>query len=316
MSPVTPIVLHRLIAYLFGTGVALLSQLTISREADAPPVPVPPSNLLTPNGSLGNASAGYVEHRTEGVKPSGLLIINADDWGRDRETTNRIQDCLVRKTVSSVSAMMFMEDSERAASLARAHNVDAGLHLNLTSPFTASNCPPALAQKQQELAAHLMGHKLAQTMFYPGLMRTFQYVVTAQIDEFTRLYGKAPERIDGHHHMHLCANIVLGGLLPTGTIVRRNFSFQSGEKSWGNRLYRQSVDRMLARNHKVVDFFYSLPPLEPADRLKRIFSLSNRFVIEVETHPVNPGEYKFLAEGEIFRQFGDLTIAPRFGAAL
>src|ERR1700758_5164513 len=46
---------------------------------------------------------------------SGILIINADDWGRDHETTQRILECTLRGTVSSASAMVFMEDSERAA---------------------------------------------------------------------------------------------------------------------------------------------------------------------------------------------------------
>src|SRR5580704_8891452 len=64
----------------------------------------------------------------------GLLILNADDWGRDRETTERIFDCVRRGTVSSVSAMVFMQDSERAAGIAREANVDAGLHMNFTTP--------------------------------------------------------------------------------------------------------------------------------------------------------------------------------------
>jgi hypothetical protein len=40
----------------------------------------------------------------------GLLIINADDWGRDAHTTDNILDCALRGTISSVSAMLFMED--------------------------------------------------------------------------------------------------------------------------------------------------------------------------------------------------------------
>jgi len=49
----------------------------------------------------------------------GLLVINADDWGRDRTTTDKILECTNVGTVSSVSAMVFMEDSERAAALSR-----------------------------------------------------------------------------------------------------------------------------------------------------------------------------------------------------
>lgn len=73
----------------------------------------------------------------------GVVAINADDWGRDANTTDRILECVQGCVVSSVSAMVFMEDSERAAHAAREHHVDAGLHLNFTTPFTASR--PALA---------------------------------------------------------------------------------------------------------------------------------------------------------------------------
>jgi len=106
--------------------------------------------------------------------------------------------------------------------------------------------------------------------------------------------------------------VLLGGLLPPGTLVRRNFSFQPGERGFCNRLYRQAVDRMLSQRHRLVDFFFSLPPLEHPGRLPRIFSLARQFVVEVETHPVHPDEYRLLAEGELFRQAGGVRIAPRF----
>jgi hypothetical protein len=109
--------------------------------------------------------------------------------------------------------------------------------------------------------------------------------------------------------MHLSSNVLLGGLLPAGTTVRRSFSFQPGEKGFTNRLYRHCVDRMLARRHRLADFFFSLPPLEPAERLRRIAALSRDAVVELETHPVRPDEYRFLMNGEIFRLTDDLQIA-------
>ncbi len=243
---------------------------------------------------------------------TGVLIINADDWGRNRETTDRISECVLRGTVSSVSAMVFMEDSERAATVAQERGIDTGLHLNLTTSFSAPGVRALLAQHQEKLAKYLLRHRLAQAIFHPGLMRSFDYVVAAQIEEFSRLHGTMPDRIDGHHHMHLCANVLRAKLLPEGTIVRRNFSFQPGEKSFFNRRYRQIVDRRLARRHRHTDFFFSLPPLEPPARLQRIFSLARQSAVELETHPVNSDEYKFLMEGEIFRWVGDCPIASGF----
>ncbi|HET9180150.1 MAG TPA: ChbG/HpnK family deacetylase [Terriglobia bacterium] len=247
---------------------------------------------------------------------SRLLIINADDWGRDHLTTNRTLECVLRGAVSSVSAMVFMQDSERAAGVARTRRIDAGLHLNLTTPFSSPRCPDDLAARQEKVAAYLSRNRYAQAIFNPWLAASFGYVVKAQIEEYCRLYGTQPERIDGHHHMHLCANVLWSGLLPYGITVRRSFSFKIGEKSLWNRGYRQATDRRLARRHRVTDFFFSLAPLEPLDRLQRIFSLARRHVVEVETHPVNEEEYRFLAGGEIFRHAGDQQIASRYLARL
>jgi len=241
--------------------------------------------------------------------------MNADDWGRDRETTERTGKCVLRGTVSSVSAMVFMEDSERAAAMALERGIDAGLHLNLTTSFSAAGRRARLVERQQDLARYLGRHRLAQVVFHPGLVQSFEYVVAAQLEEFRRLYGAEPERVDGHHHMHLCANVLLGGLLPPGLLVRRNFSFQPGERSVCNRFYRRGVDRMLARRYRLVDFFFSLPPLDPPGRVQRIFSLAREFVVEVETHPVQAEEYGFLTGEEIFRLSDGVRIAAPSAAA-
>jgi predicted glycoside hydrolase/deacetylase ChbG (UPF0249 family) len=247
-----------------------------------------------------------------GASAGGSLIINADDWGRTRETTDRTLECSERGWISSVSAMVFMEDSERAGDLARERGISAGLHLNFTTPFSAENCPAKLQEHQQRIAQRLLRHRFAPVVFYPDLIRSFEYVVSAQCDEFDRLYGGVPQRLDGHHHLHLCTNVLLGHLLPAGTVVRRNFSFVPGEKSFANRLYRRAIDRLLSRRHVVTDFFFSILPLAPEERLDCIFSLARRFVVEVETHPVNPEEYHFLAEGGISRQISGCEIASCF----
>jgi predicted glycoside hydrolase/deacetylase ChbG (UPF0249 family) len=241
----------------------------------------------------------------------GSLIVNADDWGSDRDTTDRTLDCILEGAVSSVSAMVFMKDSERAAEIARARGIDAGLHLNLTTPFSAKDVPARLNAHMQRISSYLRRHRLAQTVFHPGLAGSFRYVVAAQREEFERLYGQAPCRIDGHHHMHLCANVLLGRLLPAGTVVRREFTFNRGEKSVLNCLYRQAINRLLARRHGLTDFFYTLLPLDH-ERLGAIFATAKDSIVEVETHPVNGEEYRFLTEGAIFRCAAGVPVARRY----
>ena len=244
----------------------------------------------------------------------GVLIINADDWGIDRYTTDRTLECIRCRSVSSVSAMVFMEDSERAAALAREHGIDAGLHLNLSAAFTARGVAAPLVEHQERVIRHLRRHRFAQVLPHPGLARSFDYVVKAQLAEFGRLFGGGPDRIDGHHHMHLCANVVMGELLPRGSVVRRNFSFQAGEKGLANRLYRRMIDARLQRRHPLLDYFFNLSPIEPKERLQRIFSLARDSSVEVETHPAGSEEHRFLTSGEVQRRAGDVPIATRFEA--
>jgi predicted glycoside hydrolase/deacetylase ChbG (UPF0249 family) len=246
------------------------------------------------------------------VSSGNSLIVNADDWGRDTETTDRILECVTTGTVSSTSAMVFMVDSERAGDLARGRGVDCGLHLNFTMPFSAPDCPSSLREHQGRVIHYLRRNRLAPRVYHPGLASSFQYVAAAQSDEFERIFGSKPRRLDGHHHMHLCANVLFGRLLPAATIVRRNFSFRPGEKSWINRLYRRATDRMLAKRHKLTDYFFSLPPLEPQSRIDEMFSIARRAIVEVETHPVNPEEYRFLTSGEILHRTRGLQIARGF----
>jgi len=247
--------------------------------------------------------------RRDSPAPSGRLIINADDWGRDGRTTDMIADCVSKGAVSSVSAMVFMEDSERAAAIARDRGIDAGLHLNFTTPFSSAS-RARLAERQRVVGRFLRSHRLAQALFHPGLVRTFAEVVGAQTDEYHRLYRADPPRFDGHHHMHLCANVLLQGLLPHGAAVRRSFSFQPGEKGRVNRLYRRCVDRWLIRSrYRLTDFFFSIAPLAPAGRLERLIRLSDDYVVELETHPADDDEYRFLTGGGLSRTLGTARIS-------
>lgn len=233
-------------------------------------------------------------------RDSGCIVVNADDWGRDSKTTQRALECIWKGSVSSVSAMVYMADSHRAADVAADNSIDAGLHLNLTDEFTDEAAPQSLRSHHEKIARYLRSGRFAQCLFHPGLTQSFEYVVRAQLDEFTRRYGAPPQRIDGHHHMHLCSNVAASSLLPRGTVVRRNFSFRPGEKSLANRLYRKAQDRLVGRRHYLMDYFFSIQPIE-AKRLEDIMALGRHSLVEIETHPINRDEYETLTSGDLSR---------------
>lgn len=62
-----------------------------------------------------------------------MIIVNADDWGRSRSETDAALFCYRKGRITSVSAMVFMEDSDRAADLAKDEGIDVGVALEFES---------------------------------------------------------------------------------------------------------------------------------------------------------------------------------------
>jgi chitin disaccharide deacetylase len=223
-----------------------------------------------------------------------MLIINADDYGRSPSETNAALQCFQLRRITSATAMVFMADSSRAAELARGTGLDLGLHLNLSQPFTGEVGDPILCEYHERVVRFITSSKYSLCLYNPVLRQQFRYVFRAQYDEFVRLYGRRPSHIDGHHHTHLCTNMLVDGIIPAQERVRRSFSFRPGEKDPLNRAYRRLVDWSLARRYRLTDFFFSLQQSLQNNRLVRVFELAKTQVVELMTHPVNPAEYAYL----------------------
>jgi chitin disaccharide deacetylase len=237
-----------------------------------------------------------------------MLIINADDFGRSAAETDAAIECHRERRITSVSAMVFMEDSERAARLAKENELDVGLHINFTQPFTGATQPAKLGEYHRRTIRYLMGNKYAQLVYNPFLRREFAYSYEAQAAEFVRLWGRSPSHIDGHHHMHLCANMLLSKVVPPGTKMRRNFSFWPGEKSLLNRSYRALVDCWLARNYRLPDYFFDLTQCMREKKLDRVAALAKTNNVELMTHPIVRAEAESLMSDEILVMLQGLKV--------
>jgi predicted glycoside hydrolase/deacetylase ChbG (UPF0249 family) len=246
-----------------------------------------------------------------------MLIINADDWGRSRIETDVALQCYKKGRITSVSAMVFMEDSERAAEIAKQNQIDVGLHLNFSERFTGENHPGTLGGYHQRIVRFLTRSKYSQLLYNPFLQRGFAYSCEAQAKEFVRLYGKSPSHIDGHHHMHLCANLLFSKSIPVGTKMRRNFSFWPGEKSALNRAYRRLVDGWLTRKYRLPDYFFDLTQSIREKKLERVAALAKSGDVELMTHPNLPSEMKFLMSDEMDVLLGGIEVGTfaRLGLA-
>ncbi len=227
-----------------------------------------------------------------------MIIINADDWGRCRLETDAALHFFLARRITSVSGMVYMADSVRAAELARNAGMDVGLHLNLTQRFDQNGVPAGLVSDHNRIASFLSRNRYAQTLYHPALRRSFRSVYEAQATEFERLYGDPPSRIDGHRHMHLASNMVIDGIIPRGQCVRRSFSFWPGEKSVVNRAYRWLVDWRLSSRYRTTDYFFALSQHVQPDRLWRLSRLARGATVELMTHPADPAEYALLASDQ------------------
>jgi predicted glycoside hydrolase/deacetylase ChbG (UPF0249 family) len=223
-----------------------------------------------------------------------MIIVNADDWGRSPAETNAAAECIRAGRITSVTAMVFMRDSERAAELAKGLNAGVGLHLNLSQTFTADAGQAMLSERHGRIVRFLTFNKFALLMYNPFLRSSFEYVYEAQIQEFCRLYGRPPSHIDGHHHKHLCTNMLVDRIIPEEERVRRNFHYVPGQKSRINRMYRRTVDRVLARRYRVTDYLFSLSETLESIHLESVFRLARTSTVELMTHPVSVRERAYL----------------------
>jgi len=223
-----------------------------------------------------------------------MLIVTADDYGKTRQATDNISKCFLGRKITSASAMVFMGDSERAAEMALQTGLEVGLHLNFTQPFSAGDLPLKLCEHQNRVGSYLAKHKLAQVLYNPLLADSFHSLFLAQREEFMRLYGKVPDFVNGHHHMHLCANVLASKMIPNGAQVRRTFTFYPGEKNPFNLLYRHILDIWISRRFISTNCFFSIAPVQNHERLQNIVKRAAKETIEIEVHPEYFEEIEFL----------------------
>ena len=227
-----------------------------------------------------------------------MLIVTADDYGREQAATDSILLCGSRNRITSASAMVFMQDSERAAALARDSPIEFGLHLNFTEPLNGASVPRPLRLHHDRVRRFLTRHKLAPVLYNPQLQHSFRILFKAQCAEYERLYHLPPLFYNGHHHMHLCANVLLGGLMLRSSRIRNSFSFEAGEKGVFNRAYREIVRRWIRTRYTSTDSFYSIKPAHDLKRLRRLIERSHTEVVEIEAHPETADEATLLLGAE------------------
>jgi hypothetical protein len=237
-----------------------------------------------------------------------MLIVNADDLGLNRIATDNALSCFLKGRISSATAMVFMEDSERAARIVKTSGIDVGLHINFIEGFSAKSTPGRLRESQERLSRFLKKSKYALLVYNPFLRNDFQYVYQAQFDEFIRIFDRSPSHLDGHQHMHLASNMILDCIVQHGSRIRRSFSFYPGEKNIFNRSYRYAVDWLLLKRYSITDYFFALSQNMTINRLERLIQLAKESRVELMAHPEVVDEFTFLISDKYWQAISKVKL--------
>jgi predicted glycoside hydrolase/deacetylase ChbG (UPF0249 family) len=162
------------------------------------------------------------------------LIVNADDFGLTEGVSRGILRAhhlgLVTSTTVLASLPRQVElDAEASAS----RDLGLGLHLNLTwgRPVSPAETVPSLVDAEGRF-----GHDLAilRERARPDDVRREG---EAQIEAFTRRFGRAPTHLDSHHHVHRLPRVmdaVVGVALAARLPVRsQDTGFRDGLRRHG-----------------------------------------------------------------------------------
>jgi predicted glycoside hydrolase/deacetylase ChbG (UPF0249 family) len=235
---------------------------------------------------------------------SGLLIVNADDWGGERRSTEAIQEAFDAGRVTSTTAMVYMEDSERAAEIARGEKLPVGLHLNLTQPFTGADAPPPVRERQRQVAATFLGHgpdgqpgtaRLRRWLYDPRVARLVGDALRDQLERFEALYGGPPTHFDGHNYVDTTPNVFLSRALPRGAKMRNTldrYPFATGPGAIARELRQQLRGRRFRSTRYVVH----ISDLDLPDDPRLAHAATDP--VEVICHPDNPAEMERLMSDE------------------
>jgi predicted glycoside hydrolase/deacetylase ChbG (UPF0249 family) len=224
----------------------------------------------------------------------GLLIVNADDWGYDEATTSAIADCHRAGGLTSTTAMMFMEGSELAASVAGRHpTLGVGLHLNLYEQYSDPSVRTSVRDRQRRLVDYFQHARLRRWVYDPRVRDQVDRIIADQLERFVELYGRMPTHVDGHHHSHMAANVLLSRSLPRGTAIRNALSDAHLAMPLRGAL-RRARGRLLFSRFTTTDYFFSIatvwPALEGPPPMEKL-ELARRASVEVMVHPAFPHEY-------------------------
>lgn len=230
------------------------------------------------------------------ISDAKILIVNADDFGHDRDATDLTMECFAAGRLSSATAMVHMEDSERSAALAREGGLPTGLHLNFTEPFSSGRVPGEAKERQAQICRALGARlRFRSWSFDPRIARLVEDGIRDQLEQFEELFGGPPTHVDGHEHVQVCPNVTRAASLRVTKLRNALWSWPSERSAMAAA--RAARRFLTARRFITTRYFLDISQLGLVDGTAHAalrVGLSRSASVEVMCHPAFDHELEAL----------------------
>ncbi|HSR75105.1 MAG TPA: ChbG/HpnK family deacetylase [Xanthobacteraceae bacterium] len=158
---------------------------------------------------MGDAAARTQASGSRADRPAvdRYIWLVADDYGISRAVNAAIRDLMALGSINATSVMVVASgfDDEEAAKLSASRGDGAvGLHLTLTAPFRPLSAGYGPTHDGAWLS---LGETFVASMLRRLNAQALTEEIAAQIARFTTAFGRPPDFIDGHQHVHLFPQI-------------------------------------------------------------------------------------------------------------
>jgi chitin disaccharide deacetylase len=140
--------------------------------------------------------------------PRRHIYLCADDYGISPGVNRAIRDLIGRRRINATSVMVAAPNLQRAEAAAlreaAAHGAAIGLHLTLTAPFVPLSHGFAPLRHGSFLSLAATFRRAHLRSLKPPLL---MLEIAQQFTAFNAAFGRAPDFIDGHQHVHLFPQI-------------------------------------------------------------------------------------------------------------
>lgn len=154
--------------------------------------------------------AAQRDDETAGQAPLRRIWLVADDYGMSPAVSAAIRDLVARGRLSATSVMVVAPSFTPAEALSlatrdgAATRVAIGLHLTLTAPFRPLTPGFAPARRGAFLP---IGAMMARALLGRLDRAPIAAEIAAQLAAFHDAFGRAPDYVDGHQHVHLLPTV-------------------------------------------------------------------------------------------------------------